>query len=310
MTKDASWLTVYGFGAHIKSTKKNLVILKNGVTEEYPIERVKHLLVIGGHTIHSATILHLVKTEAYISFFEADGTPAGIIRPWGDRTQEQIQMLQRNLPRHRYATIIAQAAIKSRLLAVDRLSEHRGATLFYEGELQFLHTSLNELEYLIKLDEIRRLSKLNTDMYYEILSRNMPEQFGFRRRTMRPQCDPINALLSFGYAMLFGNCCVSIIGARLDPDIGLLYDGTSGLVYDLMESFKAEMIDMPVSQIANELLRAGDYELTPNRCILSDDLAKRLTKIFQVTIDTIKIDAQVGNFYRAMTENEPFTVMY
>ncbi|MFA5212936.1 MAG: CRISPR-associated endonuclease Cas1, partial [Methanoregula sp.] len=68
--------------------------------------------------------------------------------------------------------------------------------------------------------------------------------------------------------------------------------------------------DMPVSQIANELLRAEDYELTPNRCILSDELAKRLTKIFQVTIDTTKIDTQVGNFLRAMTENEPFTVMY
>ena len=35
--------------------------------------------------------------------------------------------------------------------------------------------------------------------------------FGFRRRTIRPQSDPINAMLSFGYAMLFGNCCISII---------------------------------------------------------------------------------------------------
>jgi CRISPR-associated endonuclease Cas1 len=310
MAKDASWLTVYGFGAHIKSTQKKLVILKKGAIEEHPLENVKNLLVVGGHTLNSATIIHLLKNGAYISFFEADGTPVGIIRPYGDCSHEQLQKMQFDLPRHRYATIIAQAAIKSRLLAIERLSELRGVRLFYEGESQFLHTSLDELAYLIKLDEIRRLSRLNTDMYYEIISRNIPEQFGYRRRTMRPQCDPVNAMLSFGYAMLFGNCCVAIIGARLDPDIGLLHEGTAGLVYDLIETFKAEMIDTPVCRIANEVLGPEDFELTPNRCILSDDLVKRLTEIFQVTIDNDKINSQVDNFYRAMTENEEFTIMY
>lgn len=310
MSGDASWLPVYGFGAHIKSTQKKLVIAKNSVVEEYPLAEVKNLLVVGGHTLNSSTISHLMKNGAYISFFEPDGTPVGIIRPWGDRSDEHLRTMQRDLPRHRFATIIAQAAIRSRLLAIERIQESKGIQLFYEGESQFLHKSLDELAYLIKLDEIRRLSRLNTDMYYEIISRNIPKEFGFRRRTIRPQCDPVNAMISFGYAMLSGNCAVSIIGARLDPDIGLLNDGTYGLVYDLIETFKAEMIDTPVCKIVSESLTPDDFELTPDRCILSDELVKRLTAVFRVTIDNAKIDKQVSNFYRALTENEEFTMMY
>ena len=144
--------------------------------------------------------------------------------------------------------------------------------LFYEGEQEFLHKSQEELQYLIKLDEIRRLHRLTSDMYYEIMSRNIPPDFGFRRRTIRPQSDPVNAMLSFGYAMLFGNCCVSLIGARLNPDCGLMHEGKGSLVQDLIDPLKAGMIDTIVFQIAREYLSPCDYELTPGRCMLSDDL--------------------------------------
>jgi CRISPR-associated endonuclease Cas1 len=310
MAGNVSWLSVYGFGAHIKSTQNTLVILHNNVIKEYPLSEVKNLLLVGGHTLNSSTVSRLVKSGAYISFFEPDGTPVGTVRPWGDHGDEDLRTMQQDLPRHRFATSIAQAAIRSRLLAVQRLQELRGVQLFYEGESQLLHKAHDELAFLIKLDEIRRLSRLNTDMYYEIISRSIPKEFGFRRRSVHPQCDPVNAMLSFGYAMLSGNCVVAVIGARLDPDIGLLNDGSYGLVYDLIETFKAEMIDIPVCTIATEALSPDDFEITQERCILSDELVKRLTAIFRFTIDNLKIEKQVGNLYRALTENEEFIVMY
>ena len=83
-----------------------------------------------------------------------------------------------------------------------------------------------------------------------------PWNLDFTRRTVRPQTDPVNAMLSFGYAMLFGNCCVSVIGARLDPDHGFMHDGKGSLVQDLIEPLKAGMVDSIVFQIARESLTA------------------------------------------------------
>ncbi|MEN6442686.1 MAG: CRISPR-associated endonuclease Cas1 [Methanoregula sp.] len=310
MSQDIPWLTVYGFGAHIKSTQKKLIILNKGVEAEYPLEAVRHLLVIGGHTLNSTTISHLIRNGAYLSFFEPDGTPVGTIRPFGGMNPGEQITLQQTIPRHRYAIMIAESALRSRLLALHRLEEKNERTLFYEGESQFLHKSLEELEYLIKLDEIRRLSRLSSDMYYEILSRDLPEKFGYRRRSAPPHCDVVNAMMSFGYAMLFGNCCISIIGANLDPDIGMLHEGHGALVYDLMEPFKAEMIDPVVCRFAQDEIGPDDFELTPTRCMLSDDLAKRLIVVFQNTLDRNKIDKQVDNFSKSIRKTEEFKVMY
>lgn len=307
---DYPWLSVSGFGAHIKSTQKKLIIQKKNTIEEYPLDSIKNLLIVGGHTINSSTIVNLIKNGAYISFFEPDGNPMGIIRPFGDRTDAEMHSIQQAIPRHRYAIALAQAAIKSRLFAIEHVQEIQNTSLFYEGEQQFLHKSQAELEYLIKLDEIRRLHRLTTDMYYEIMSRNTPPDFGFRRRTIRPQSDPINAMLSFGYAMLFGNCCVSVIGARLDPDSGLMHEGKGCLVQDLIEPLKTEMIDSVVFQVARDSLTPPDFEQTPTRCMLSDELIKKMIGLFHTSINNEKIDELVYNLYNAITNNREFIVRY
>jgi len=304
------WLSVSGFGTHIKSTQTKLIIQKKNSVEEYPLDSIKNLLIIGGHTISSSTITNLVKKGAYISFFEPDCTPIGIIRPFGDKSDTEIHKIQQAVPRHRYATAIAQAAIKSRLFAIEHVQEMQNSSLFYEGEQQFLHTSEQELQYLIKLDEIRRLHRLTADMYYEIMSRNIPPDFGYRRRTIRPQLDPVNAMLSFGYAMLFGNCCVSLIGARLDPDSGLMYEGKGSLVQDLIEPLKADMIDRVVYQVARESLSSSDFEQIPGRCMLSDDLIHLLIGYFHSSIDNKKIDELVYTLFHAMMNTGEFIIRY
>jgi CRISPR-associated protein Cas1 len=307
---DYPWISVCGFGAHIKSTQKKLIIQKKNSIDEYNLDSIKNLLIVGGHTISSSTIVNLIKNGAYISFFEPDGNPVGTIRPFVDKNDTEIHKIQQAIPRHRYAIALAQAAIKSRLIAIERVQEKQSISLFYEGEQQLLHKSQQELEFLIKLDEIRRLHRLTSDMYYEIMSRNTPPDFGFRRRTIRPQSDPINAMLSFGYAMLFGNCCVSVTGARLDPDTGLMHDGKGCLVQDLIEPLKAEMIDSVVFQVARESLTLSDFEQTPTRCMLSDELVKKMIGLFQTSINNEKIDELVYNLFNSITKNGEFTVRY
>ena len=310
METNYPWLSVSGFGSHIKSTQTKLIIQKKNGVEEYPLESIKNLLVVGGHTISSATITQLIKKGAVISFFESDGNPIGIISPFGYRNDSEIHHAQQTGSRHRYATAIAQGALKSRLFAINRLQEMQNVSLFYEGESDFLYKSLDEMAYLIKLDEIRRLHRMTSDMYYEIMSRNTRPDLGFRRRTLRPQTDPINAMLSFGYAMLFGNCCVSLIGARLDPDIGLLHEGNGSLVNDIAESMKSEMIDSAVFTIARESLTLADFELTHDRCMLSDELARNLIKTFHHTINNNKIDEQVLSLSSAIRNNGEFKALY
>jgi CRISPR-associated endonuclease Cas1 len=304
------WISVSGFGAHIKSTQKTLIIQKNNIVEEYPIAGVKNLLIVGGHTVHSSAILNLIRHGACISFFEADGLPAGTIRPPGDRSLFESYERQKAIPRQRFATAFAQTSVQARLFSIGQEEERCNIRLFYEGELELLSKSRQELAFLIKLDEIRRLHRLMSDMYYEIMSRNLPPDLGFRRRSMRPHADPVNAMLSFGYALLFGNCTVAVTGARLDPDSGFLHDGRDSLVNDLVDPLKPGMVDSVVFQIARESLREEDYELTPGRCILSDDLIQVMTRRLHGSISMDTINRQVLGLAESIRTGSGFTALY
>ena len=123
MIMDYPWLCVSGFGAHIKSTQKKLIIQKKNTIEEYPLESVKNLMIVGGHTINSATILNLVKKGSFISFFEPNGTPAGIIRPFGENGDDPHQKIQQEVSRHRYVTEIAQASSRARVVYATGIQE-------------------------------------------------------------------------------------------------------------------------------------------------------------------------------------------
>lgn len=310
MVTEYPWISVSGFGAHIKSTPRTLIVQKKNTIEEYPITEVKNLLIVGGHTLHSSAVLNLIRHGAIISFFEADGTPAGTVRPPNDRSLSEQYELQKTIPRQRFAIALAQTSVQARLFFMEREEELKNIRLFYEGELELLHKSREELAFLIKLDEIRRMHQMMTDMYYEIMSRNLPPELGFRRRSRRPHTDPVNAMLSFGYALLFGNCTVAALGARLDPDSGFLHDGKDSLIYDLIDPLKPAMVDSVVFQIARESLREEDYELTPDRCMLADDLIREITRRLHASINTEIINRQVANLADSIRTGSGFKVLY
>jgi CRISPR-associated endonuclease Cas1 len=147
-------------------------------------------------------------------------------------------------------------------------------------------------------------------MYYEILGRTLPQELGYRRRVVHSPPDAVNAMLSIGYAMLYGNCNVSILGAHLDPDIGIVHEGQGGLVYDLIDSLKAGMIDEPVFSVAAGTIVQHDYELSTDRCILTDELVQRLIKLFRSSIRVDRIDEQVHQMSESLQNREVFKVLY
>ena len=307
---DVPWLVVAGFGAHIKSTRNTLIVQRNGTTDEYPLDSVRHLLVIGGHTLHTTVITHLVRAGASISFFEADGRPAGTIRPFNDQQQAELSLIQKNAPGYQYAVTIAKASMRSKTLLIGKISEEYTSDLFYEGEAELLTNALDELEYLVRMSEIRRIHRLASDMYYEVLSRVIPRELEYRRRTERPHRDPVNAIFAFGYAMLFGNVMFSVTGAHLDPEAGTLNRGPNALIYDFMEPFKAGMIDREAVRFIRENVTEEDYECGSTRCILSDQCMKELIRLFHESIRQDQIDQQVARYRESLLNKCDYQIIY
>lgn len=81
-----------------------------------------------------------------------------------------------------------------------------------------------------------------------------PASWPFPGRIKRPPTDPVNALLSFGYALLAGQVSGAVQLVGFDPFVGYLHSSVYGrpaLALDLMEEFRSVIVDAVVLELLN-----------------------------------------------------------
>jgi CRISPR-associated endonuclease Cas1/CRISPR-associated protein Cas4 len=98
-------------------------------------------------------------------------------------------------------------------------------------------------------------------------AKNFPE-FSFAKRTRRPPADPVNAMLSLGYALLVRTWLAVLSAVGFDPYLGFYHHprfGRPALALDMMEPFRPILADSTVIQAINngEVKADGFVEAGP-----------------------------------------------
>ncbi|MCY7351643.1 MAG: CRISPR-associated endonuclease Cas1 [Cytophagaceae bacterium] len=78
-------------------------------------------------------------------------------------------------------------------------------------------------------------------VYFETISRLLPEMYRFPRRSQHPALDGFNCLLNYAYGMLYTLVESALIRAGLDPAIGVMHRDEYNrpvLTYDFIEPFR------------------------------------------------------------------------
>jgi CRISPR-associated protein Cas1 len=104
--------------------------------------------------------------------------------------------------------------------------------------------------------------------------------FPFSGRTRRPARDPVNAMLSFGYALLLNDCLAAATAAGLDGAVGFLHrdrPGRPSLALDLMEELRSVVVDRLVLSLVNLGQVSADGFTTRDTGAVEMDEATRKT---------------------------------
>lgn len=121
-----------------------------------------------------------------------------------------------------------------------------------------LSVSLEAIRNCPDLETLRGLEGEAASRYFGVLDELIlqnREVFAFRERSRRPPADPVNALLSFAYALLANDCAAALEGADLDAYVGFLHrdrPGRASLALDLMEELRGPFADRFVLRMINE----------------------------------------------------------
>ena len=110
--------------------------------------------------------------------------------------------------------------------------------------------------------------------------------FRFEKRSRRPPRNEVNALLSFGYALLHSDTLAAVQAAGLDPGMGFLHEerpGRPALALDLMEELRALWVDRRVmAMIRRRQIELKGFERLPTGEVrMSDSSRKTFLQVYQ-----------------------------
>jgi CRISPR-associated protein Cas1 len=104
------------------------------------------------------------------------------------------------------------------------------------------------------------------------------ETFPFDGRNRRPPRDPINALLSFLYALLRHDCVSALTAVGLDPFVGYLHTDRAGresLALDLMEEFRPWVERLGLTLLNRGELKAAHFIERDGGAVELSELARK-----------------------------------
>lgn len=137
------------------------------------------------------------------------------------------------------------------------------------------------------LDELRGVEGEAAARYFEVFDAMLGGgELRFEKRSRRPPENEVNALLSFGYALLATDCQAAVQAAGLDPAVGFLHGerpGRAALALDLMEEFRALWVDRLVLALVRlgQARREDFVRLPTGEVRMSDGLRKTFLVEYQ-----------------------------
>ncbi len=241
---------------------QRLLAKKEGkVKKAIHFHTLEQVVLIGQIGLTPAVISALLKRNIDTVFLTKSGRYLGRLMPMAGKNIElrlrQFERFQDMNFRERIARAIVKGKVENQRLLLRRINR-KGLGL---------EDTILRLKQLAKKTEeadiasLRGIEGTAARFYFEGLAKGFNEDWQFKGREKRPPKDPLNALLSLGYTLLFSNvlCAINLVG--LDPYLGCFHSidyGRPALAFDLMEEWRAVIVDALVLSVINRKVISRD----------------------------------------------------
>lgn len=282
-------------GSYIHIHQDNVRVESDGeVRLQVPIHHLSGVVLFGNCLTSPYLIHRFAQDGRSITWFTQAGRfQARLEGPISGNVmlrKAQYQWLERPDRMVDFARTCVQAKIRNArhlLLRAAREGIDDGESL-REIERGLL-SSVRDLNQVKDLDTIRGIEGQAARAYFSafrFLLRGDSNDFHWEARNRRPPRDPLNALLSFAYAMVTSDCVSACSGVGLDPQVGYLHvlrPGRPALGLDLAEEFRAAIADRLVLALINRRqIRGSDFVKRPGGAVeLTEDARRTFIEAYQ-----------------------------
>ncbi len=266
------------FGSHVGKYSERLKVTKQKeVLTQAPLLHLECVTIANsGVSISAEAIRACVEHGIPVHFLSGSGTPYASLYSAGLTATVLTRRAQLEAFRDgrgvRLALAFAGGKIENQSRLVKYAAKYRKETdAALHQELRWLADEIiDHMEEICALDFVALREHYTVDdirgsllsaegraaqKYWRAIKALLPESLGWPGREGRGARDPFNSALNYGYGILYAEVERALVLAGLDPYGGFIHvdrPGKPSLVLDLIEEFRAPVVDRTVLGLANK----------------------------------------------------------
>lgn len=265
-------LVLNTFGTSLSRDNEAFVITHKDGRQRIPVIGIKSIQISRGAQITSDAVMLAIENEIEILFMDKGGSPVG--RVWSPKygSISTIRKGQLNF------TFTKDALVWIKDIISQKIENQQALLLMMRTEdvtvdnirnksisrLEDYRTKISKLDGEIVSDvasQLRGWEGVSSKIYFETLNYFIPEEYRFAARSQHPAMDIVNALLNYGYGLLYGKIEGALIKAGIDPYVGIMHRDDYNrpvLVYDVIEIYRI-WVDYVVYSLVVQRVITDDY---------------------------------------------------
>ena len=270
-----------------------LVRTADGTEIEARLPNTSQVCILGNIQVTTPALCALLSRDIPLCFFTHGGWYAGRTVAHDTRNVELRVAQFRRLDDPRLCLKLARDTVaakvrNARTLLRRNLDEDASTVLFELKQLARKAEEASSIESLLGYEGAAARGYFGA---FPGTLRESGDRFDFDGRNRRPPRDPVNALLSFGYALLTKDCALAVRAVGLEPLLGFYHQprfGRPALALDLMEPFRPLIADsLVLTVINNGIVRQNDFVYTAGACALRGAARKRVILAYERRMDEL-----------------------
>lgn len=283
-------LIINSFGTSLSRDNEGFVIVNSDGKQRIPAFGIKSIQISRGAQITSDAVMLAVENEIDVIFMDKTGKP--VARIWSPKygsistirkgqitftfSKDAVNWIK-NIIMHK---IENQQALLLMMPANDNVTKNKVDRAI--NRLEDYRTKVNAINGEIVSDvapALRGWEGVSSKIYFETINLFLPEEYRFEKRSQNPAMDIANAMLNYGYGLLYSKIESALIKAGIDPYIGIMHRDDYNrpvLVYDIIEIYRVWIDYVVFSLLSQYVITDEHYSVRSDGSYWLETLGKRI----------------------------------
>jgi len=231
---------------------------KEGSVREVRLREISQVNLFGGVDISMPALVELMQRGIPVLHFSHGGWFQGLS---AGHTHKNVQLRMRQFA---WAEDRKKSLSVARALVYGKIRNCRTQIRRNDANAKSPENARDRLERLSKdarnasgIEKLLGIEGAAAEVYFGRLGHMLKSDqgFSFQNRNRRPPKDPVNAVLSYLYAVLAKDMFVSLLAVGFDPYLGFYHQpryGRPALALDMMEEFRPVIADATALTLFNK----------------------------------------------------------